>query len=486
MNYKNIEMINLSNFFYPFILNMFKIINDPNNHNKVNVKSIKGKKILQNYAFYIAGFQNISHKILGTKEYLNNLLKKTNFIWNRLKIKNYSDSNQKLRIMGSTVPHAGFEFSGLLATLTIKQIMETIKNDNKNNKLTILWFKHNPNSNQEHSLENIKLLVKLIDSKIKINNLFIDHESNFNELNIDDYVLASTDFSHHNYGKPARDMYQVFENDYQILNKNNVINKVEPCGKDTIKIFKEWINKNNLEVILAGYSDSDQKENWWYEFQKNKQFSGVTYASLNSFKNNNHHLDILKNKLLAYPHLMWVNDFLKSNIKNPNKGLHWSPLNKIKGSSFITVYQLGSNQEQTYSCFGAWETENQNIMNSIKSASNTVKIAKWGNNGPVNNYILKNLLNNKYKISISLIEPIKFWKKVNMNNLEKAQKNRGYVYYNEKNNNVGMTYLPSVWESFNTKKGFFSGLIDKHKNVYSSVSGWNLYSYQAISWSFIY
>jgi len=465
---------------------MFKIINNPNNNSKVSVKTNKGKKILKNYALYIGGFQNVSHTLLGTKEYINNLLRKTNFIWDRLEIRNYSDSNQKLKIIGTTIPHAGFEFSGLLATLTIKQILETIKNDKKNNKLTILWFKHNPNSIQEHSLENIKLLVKLIDSKIEINDLFIDHNSNFNELNIEGYVLASTDFSHHNYGKPARDMYQVFENDNQILNKNNVKNKVEPCGKDTIKIFKEWVNKNNLEVILAGYSDSDQKENWWYEFQKNKQFSGVTYASLNSFKNNDHHLVILKNKLLAYSHLMWVNDFLKSNENKPNKGLHWSPLNKMRGSSFITVYQRGSNQEQTYSCFGAWETENSNILNSIKSASNTVKIAKWGNNGPVNNYILKNLLNNKYKISISLIEPIKFWKKVNMNNLEKAQKNRGYVYYNEKNNKVGMTYLPSVWESFNTKKSFFSGLIDKHENVYSSVSGWKLYSYQTISWNFIY
>ena len=88
---------------------------------------------------------------------------------------------------------------------------------------------------------------------------------------------------------------------------------------------------------------------------------------MNTFINNGHHLVILKNKLLAYPHLMWVNDFLKSNKNKPNRGLHWSPLNKIQGSSFITIYHLNSNQEQTYSCFGAWETENSSILNSITS-----------------------------------------------------------------------------------------------------------------------
>ena len=87
---------------------------------------------------------NIIHKTLGDTTVLNYL--KDNFInsWNSLNIKKYSDHNFS-EILGNTIPHAGFEYSGLIGLFAIADLLENRFLKEKN--LTILWFKHSPLQN---------------------------------------------------------------------------------------------------------------------------------------------------------------------------------------------------------------------------------------------------------------------------------------------------------------------------------------------------
>ena len=93
------------------------------------------------------------------------------------------------------------------------------------------------------------------------------------------------------------------------------------------------------------------------------------------------------------------------------------------------------------------------------------------------------MLHNKYSISITLIPPIKDWNKIDLKNINLLPTNRGYVYYNQSSNTVGMTYLPSVWKQLNNRDKFFQGLLNKHTTVYNKSSGFKLYYYDSISWS---
>ena len=46
-----------------------------------------------------------------------------------------------------------------------------------------------------------------------------------------------------------------------------------------------------------------------------------------------------------------------------------------------------------------------------------------------------------------------------------------------------MTYLPSVWDSYNQNSSdFFKGLQNKHMGNYSETEGWSMCSYESISW----
>ena len=237
----------------------------------------------------------------------------------------------------------------------------------------------------------------------------ITNNTKFEEVSkIKGGILVSTDFSHHNNGNPDY-MNKVWIND-----KNNFINDsgtVKPCGNNPLRILKEFVYKNNLYLKLLCYSNSYDKDIWWNPI-KQELFNGVTYASLGSFSKNDNWLLNLDSKLLAYSHLKWVETFLKQNNNIMNEGLYWSPLNKIKGSSFVTISDLN---DKTLSCFGHWEDVNllfneDNILNSIKQASVSVKTASWNGRNSIN---LNNLKN--YKISITLIEPIKYWQKISKN-----------------------------------------------------------------------
>ena len=116
------------------------------------------------YIIQYSGNPLIKHRILGNKKYLPELKDKAINKWNSISIINNSKYTNKFQIMGSTIPHAGFIYSGLLALLTIIQIIES----NDSDTLTILWFKHNPDNDTEHSLENITVLCKLLYPEIRI------------------------------------------------------------------------------------------------------------------------------------------------------------------------------------------------------------------------------------------------------------------------------------------------------------------------------
>ena len=75
----------------------------------------------------------------ATPTELELLLDKFNKLWNSISIKqNYHpQSKSDPNFMGSTIPHAGFMYSGLFALFAIKQVIS------ENDTAYILWFKHN-------------------------------------------------------------------------------------------------------------------------------------------------------------------------------------------------------------------------------------------------------------------------------------------------------------------------------------------------------
>lgn len=412
---------------------------------------------------------NINHKSLGSDDGLKKKINKFKKISKQINITKYHNKEKKLEIKGSTVPHAGYEFSGLLAIFIINEILEY-----NSKEITILWFQHNKLSKQEHSLESVRKLVKLLNPNIKIYDILIDKDTNFDNVNrkIKGGLLVSTDFSHHNNGNPDT-MKNVWLNDKKYFKKKNIITQVYPCGNQPLRIFKEWLAFNNLTIKLLCYSNSIFKNNWWHSLKK-KTFDGVSYASLVSIDKSRDWVLKLESKLLAYSHLKWVKQFLTKKSIIIDNGLYWSPLKKIKGSCFVTV---SDENDKTLSCFGDWESENKksNLLDCIKNASLSVKTKSWNGNQPISKDLLKN---KKYYISITLIEPIKNWKVVK----KTKPKNRGYVYL--KDRNVGMTFLPSVWELFDNNKDFFENLEKKHTNVYPDATGWVLNQYNSVSWKF--
>jgi len=380
------------------------------------------------------------------------------------------------QICGNTIPHAGFEYSGLIGLFSIADLFYNSQYDT--NEITILWFKHSIYTEYEHSLKNVCDLCYLLFPGIKINNIYIDSSSKIENLEIRAPVLVSTDFSHHNYCISQKNLYEVWKNDSKSFNldirKDFKTIEDTPCGNEPLRIYKEWIKKNKYQISLNGYSNSTDKDNWWKSFD-NVKFSGVTYAVLSTIEEfNNSWFSNLQSKLLAYSHLKWVEDYLLD-IEIENNGLIWSPLNNKVGSCFISISDSNNN---IISCFGSWENNNNSLLEIMKKATNLVKKYSWNNNPPLSKNILEKYRN--FIITINLIEPIHRWKKIHNNIIEK---NRGYVFYKPNENKIGMTFIPSVWENIKDEQEFYTHLINKHKNVYNDISEWDLFMYESISWS---
>ena len=391
-------------------------------------------------------------------------------------------NNEKSNILGITVPHAGLEYSGVFALFAINELLKIYGDKNE---LTILWFQHNPSSNREHSLENVKILVKKMYPKIKINSILITN--NTKSIELQPPFIVSTDFSHHNYGNIANNINTVWENDSNIFKLSTKGVRVMPCGKEPLRIMKSWVMKNNLQLRLLGYSNSKNTDEWWKYHPY--RFDGVTYGALAVFdiKNSSWFSD-LKSKMIAYPHLFWCNDFLLNNLTldsfncvPTDCGLFYSLLKNKKGSCFVSIEENNGN---TYSCFGSWETSNNNLLESMISAVKTVKSASWNGNKSVTREVLEQVLRGNYTLSIYLIPPILQWKNVSSIPIKLRELNKGYVQYNSKTNNIGMTYLPSVWKKFKSRKEFFQGLDRKNMRIADKSSDWELYMYECLIWNF--
>ena len=444
---------------------------------------------------YIGGSSSINiskiqHKILGD-ESIDTICKNFNREKSKINIKFYGNEYNKLdkQINAITVPHAGFIYSGFFGLFAIDELIKF----SKSNKITILWFLHNKQSHIEHSLQNVKELFKCNNPKITIENILIEDTTTFDSIKskLKQPFIVSTDFSHHNNNNSSNNINDVWINDKQIFeNKETVDVSIKPCGKEPLRIFKKYCLANSIDINLIGYSNSINKDKWW--ITNTDTFDGVSYAALAAYKNtwyNN-----LYSNMLAYPHLLWTNNVLLENItlidiKNGCKptqcGLFWSILHKLKGSCFVTI---NDKDNKTYSCFGAWEPNNNNLFSSLCNAINSVQTKSWHNNNTVTKNTLETNLNNEYILDITLIEPIEYWEPVQMpiDNIKNFPnlKNKGYVYYDKSANNVGMTYLPSVWESISNPTDFFSGLKIKHFGSTSVTANWDIYSYNSICWTF--
>lgn len=416
----------------------------------------------------------IKHQILGNSNSLQRIYRQADQIWHDITIQNYSHYSSQVKLTGLTVPHAGFIYSGLLGCLSIMELLAS----NPNLKLvTVLWFQHHPNLDYEHSLQNVIELVKLIDPKIKIRPILVDDQTQLSEIKLTDCVIISTDFAHYNYGLPANNLFQVWDNDYQFLKKQQIMSSIShpPCGSDTLRIFNEWAIRKNYQLHLRAYSNSIDREKWWLSWNRVKPFDGVTYASLFAIKLPINWTGLLMSKLLAYSHLEWVRDYFKFSNKS---GLYWSPLVNMSGSAFITI---NDQNEQCYACFGSWEKNGSSLLNAIKKATHTVNTSSWNDHQPVNQLVLDQVLYSYFSITITLIAPIKTWFQVE--HIQDVQKNRGYVYYHQTKHQVGMTYLPSVWQNLSNRNEFLSGLAEKQTLVYPNQQNWQLYGYDALSWT---
>ena len=59
------------------------------------------------------------------------------------------------------------------------------------------------------------------------------------------------------------------------------------------------------------------------------------------------------------------------------------------------------------------------------------------------------------------------------------------MFYNKDNNKVGMTYLPSVWDTLPNEQEFQKGLEQKHQKVYANNPGFKLYKYDSLTWEYL-
>ena len=191
---------------------------------------------LVEYYTNMMGYEaSISHRLLGSDEYVDELYNKAVQIFSKI---NHSYNCQNLsKIKAYTIPHAGFRFSGLLAMLIILEILE----QHNPKIITILWFIHNPNSNFEHSYKNIEELFQKFNQDIILKRYLIDNNTELSSINIEGPLLISTDFSHHNYLPSSLNLYNVWNNDKHNINLHQ--NRLEPCGKEPLRILKEWCLK---------------------------------------------------------------------------------------------------------------------------------------------------------------------------------------------------------------------------------------------------
>lgn len=145
----------------------------------------------------------------------------------------------------------------------------------------------------------------------------------------------------------------------------------------------------------------------------------------------------------------------------------------MQGSCFVTIYD--GNQD-TYSCWGSWETDGKNLLTNIKKATQNVKTNSWHDNEPVTKQVLNDL--KQYRIDITLIQPIEYWVETTPT---KINNEHGYVYYDETQKQIGATYLPSVWDSITNTDQFVDGLTKK-SGLHKNQKGFKLYQYESITW----
>ena len=74
------------------------------------------------------------------------------------------------------------------------------------------------------------------------------------------------------------------------------------------------------------------------------------------------------------------------------------------------------------------------------------------------------------------------------NSTNKSRKNQNTNQsIHRKTKKIGMTFLPSVWDSISTKKNFFTKLKQKHESNYTKnpnkPNEWGLYCYESLSWN---
>ena len=443
---------------------------------------------------------NVEHVNLGSFKHVSNYVTQSRKIFDNLAIENHTSDaenpSSQSTVYAYTVPHAGLQYSGLLACLTIRDLVSRYP---INKVIYIIWFRHQPHNNpsKEHSLKNVLDLCNAMYPDREFQPYSVDNHASNSLHSLPLPCLVSTDFSHRMSPHNNQSLMKTWENDQQSIHTSKQWGQayIKPCGHQGLELIKKMVqNKSDSNTVLnpntvlqvQAYSNSEQPGNWWTKNLQENNFGGVTYAGVAAVECKSSFFRGLDSKLLAYSHLQAVIHRLFQSMSSTDsvvEGLFWSPLLNIVGSCFVTVdvKRNTSSLFETYSCFGSWEQAKgkpSSLLHAIQSACNSVRQNNWGNHASVSLQALKKFGAKQYKVSITLIEPKQHWSDVSQSN--QLNTRVGHVYYNSKDRTNGVTFIPSVWDKMQSSSDYKASIKSKQG---PSHAAYKLHSYNSISWS---
>lgn len=491
---------------------LYYFITHPQTRESLQINSVQGKRVLRMFILQWLQSQkgggSTQHFTLGNPNLapLHDMVTKCRKIIKHLSVNTHFDKSLQSNVIGFTVPHAGMEYCGELACLLISEL---VLSHPLELPITIVWFRHNSlDSNPEHSCKNVMRLAQALFP----NKTFLTHEATAQPTMLESPFLISTDFSH--YPPPHVSLRDTWLKDRQNISETVTHPRYHmPCGVYGLHAMHSYLSENShtnrLRLQMQAYSSSESPHNWWSSTKDtlNSHFKGVTYAGIGLYATPPLHpctfFDCLQSHTLAYAHIQALHQYLNTlpHEVPPDiaTGLFWSPLHSYVegGSCFVTVSTPKSESDftlQTYACFGDWEpssthTKLPTLMSRLVSACHSLRTNRWGGNESVSALTFETLPpNSPYSISITLIEPKSFWKPAPPQ-IDDCEPNRGYVWYNPRSRNNGVTFIPSVWQSMLTPSGrydktqFFTSLQKKQGRINA---GLELYQYNSIEWKFTF
>jgi len=373
----------------------------------------------------------------------------------------------------TTMPHAALQYSGLISALSALS-----EGWGPHSPVHLYCFCHTPGCSSDHSCSTPATILETLGCVVHttLDGRDTALQPATHVLRSDSAVVVSTDYSHRN--SPSCDesisakdviltdvrtitrfsLQRVFF-DARLSSRSKCL---LPCGADLLLKLSPSPEESNW--IIAGYWLSAWPQNTLLTRAGSAELSSeivrgaVSYPILRCIPlGKEGWYTALDYKLTALQHLQHMWHYLSSGdgLSTPL----WSPLKTLQGSAFVTVHRAG----RVRACMGCWEDENEssNLAQVVHIAAQRVLHTKWND--------LPSLQKVKPTdtISITLIEPMDFWKY-----RTHCQRSFGCKVPNS------TTFLPSVWEQFDSTETFEKALAAKALAPESAL--WHVYS--AVEW----